>query len=71
MIDKNKLKGHMQIVGLTTVELSELLGMNVDTLRRKIRGDGDFSVTEILKIAKLLELESIEEIFFPEFYSCI
>lgn len=66
MINLNKLKAKRVEVGLTQVEIAELLGINFVTYQRKETGIRDFSIKEVIKLTDILKLtiEDVNEIFF-------
>lgn len=69
MFNKNLLKMKMVGAGITTEKLANLLGINSATLYRKMRGESDFSRSEIIIIRSILGLsaDEAEAIFFaPE-----
>ncbi len=66
MTDTAKLKYFIERSGLTQTKLAELLGITVPTLNNKVLNKREFSVNEIAKIQKILNisLEEKEAIFF-------
>lgn len=61
-----KLKKIMKEMGVGAAELSELSGIGLDTLYRRLRGESDFKVEDILKISNALGFDEnkILNIFF-------
>jgi len=59
-----KLKEIMKERNMTARELSELTGIALSTLYRRLRGVSCLSVGEIIKIADVLEISDIEDVFF-------
>lgn len=66
LFDKRKFKAQMILVGVTSKELAEKLGINESTLYRKINSDGNFTRTEINKLILLLRIDDPKEIFFAD-----
>ena len=58
-----KLKAARVELGLTQVEIAKLLEMPTSTYRKKEQGYSEFTVSEALKVSKILN-KKIEEIFF-------
>lgn len=61
----NRLKAKLVENGLNVERLAEKIGLNPDTVYKKIKRDG-FKMSEVRKIAEVLNLTSTElcEIFF-------
>lgn len=68
MINKILFKRTLKESGLNYKKLAEKIHMSPSTLYKRI-ADGNFRVTEINEMTKILPVESVEEIFFPEYYS--
>ncbi len=68
MYNEAKLRGKIAEARLSILELAQRLGMNPTTLHRKIKGETEFTRSEIYAISK--ELHCTEEetklIFFAE-----
>lgn len=62
-VSVNKLRGIMAERGYSAATLAKAIGMNVDTLRRKIRS-GSFYTHEAWAISEVLEIEDPASIFF-------
>ena len=60
-----KLKGVMAERGYSGTKLAAAAGMNVETMRRKLRS-GKFGIDEAEKISEILKIENPLEIFFAE-----
>lgn len=65
MIYLNKLQEFIQDSGLKKQFLAKQLEMKYDTFRRKLKGDSDFKVEELLKLCEILKID-IKEIFENE-----
>ena len=61
-----KLKKRMKEMGVGAAELSELSGISLNTLYRRLRGESDFKVEDVLKISIALGFDENEilNIFF-------
>ncbi|MBD9843860.1 helix-turn-helix transcriptional regulator [Enterococcus faecalis] len=57
----NRLKGLRAERGLTQVDMAKLLGMNPVTYRKKENGERDFTLREVAKAQKVLEID-------PQYY---
>ncbi len=66
MFDKNKFKAQIVLMGMTSKELAEKLGINESTLYRKVNNNGNFTREEISAITAILRIENPAEIFFAE-----
>lgn len=66
MFRENELKAQMARKGVSQEELAKALGINVTTLWRKIKADGNFTRNEISAIIDYLELEDPDSIFFAK-----
>ena len=66
MINKAKLRYHLEISQVSQDELANALGVNPTTLYRKMNGLNDFYRHEILLIKEKLDLSTDEmnDIFF-------
>lgn len=66
MTNTAKLKYYLEKNNLTQVKLAKMIGMSVPTLNNKLLNKREFSVSEIFKIQKILNLtlEEKESIFF-------
>lgn len=62
-MDISKLKGVMAEKGFSGAKLAEATGMNVETMRRKLR-TGKFGLDEAEKIADALRIDNPGVIFF-------
>ena len=65
-LNVNKLKGKMVEHQKSTEEMAKELGISYATLLRRLGEPETFTVSEVIKISKLLSLESsdIDAIFF-------
>lgn len=66
-MNNNKLRGMMIYNGFTTKSLAQVLGLSESQMRRRIRGEVEFTVGEIRDCCLALHLDhdQIMEIFFP------
>lgn len=66
MINKAKLRYHLEINQISQDELANVLGINPTTLYRKMNGLNDFYRHEILLIKEKLDLSvnEMNDIFF-------
>lgn len=58
-----KLKAARVENGLTQIQLAKLIEMPISTYRKKETGETEFTVSEALKVSKILN-KQVEEIFF-------
>ncbi len=58
-----KLKAARVENGLTQIQLANLLEMPISTYRKKETGQTEFTISEAIKVSKILN-KKIEEIFF-------
>jgi DNA-binding XRE family transcriptional regulator len=66
LFDERKFKAAMALAGVSQKELAQTMGIDVSTLYRKVKADGDFSRGEINTIIKVLHIENPEDIFFAD-----
>ncbi|MDD4095282.1 MAG: helix-turn-helix transcriptional regulator [Oscillospiraceae bacterium] len=68
MIKSNEVFGKIRSKGLTIAEAAEKIGMNPQTLSRKIKGDRRIFHDEITSIALVLGMTDAEvlDFFYPE-----
>lgn len=65
-MNSNMLKAQMIMSGITPRVLSEKLGINASTYYKKLRGDSEFTQSEICEIKHILSLSNdlVCSIFF-------
>ncbi len=68
MFNKNKFKSKVIEKGFSIAKIAELLGINQATLHRKVKGQSEFTRSEIqmLRLALNLDTKTIEDIFFAD-----
>ena len=59
------LKGEMAKRGISVSDLAEVLDSSEDSVRRRLRGDVEFDLTEIIKILDYFQ-STFEELFGEE-----
>jgi DNA-binding XRE family transcriptional regulator len=59
------LKKAIKKSGLKRKYIAKELDINYDTFRRKLKGDSDFKVEELLKLCEIIKID-IKEIFQNE-----
>lgn len=64
LFDEKRFKAAMALAGINMKELAQALGIDVSTLYRKIKANGDFSRSEINTIIDILRIENPQDIFF-------
>lgn len=62
-----KIIGTMRENNIIQEELAERLNMSISTLNQKLNGNADFKLTELRKIAEILEIP--EEKYFEYFFA--
>ena len=67
-MDPELLKYHAAKAGYSMTKLAATLGVNASTLSRKMRGETDFTRSEIVIIKKCLHLtlEEVDKLFFVQ-----
>lgn len=65
-MDTNLLKSQIVLKGQNVSGISNILGISKSALYRKLKGQSEFTRTEIVKLVNLLEIEKEKayEIFF-------
>ena len=66
MFDKRKFLAQITLRDVSKKELAEKLGINEQTLYRKINNDGFFTRKEINTMINFLAIENPAEIFFAD-----
>ena len=69
MVNINRLKSAMKDRGITVEQAAEYLGVNAATFYRRTSRDGEkFTVSEVGKLAALLDMDSatMQDIFFDQ-----
>lgn len=61
MINTNKVKARMLVLGITQPILADSMGMNTATLNAKIHNKRRIYVDEYLRLCNFLELNTVEE----------
>ena len=61
MINTNKVKARMLVLGITQPILADRMGINTATLNAKIHNKRRIYVDEHLKLCRFLELGTVEE----------
>ena len=64
VFDEKRFKAALALAGVSQKELAQALGIDVSTLYRKIKAEGDFSRAEINTIINFLHIENPKDIFF-------
>ena len=68
MVDKNLLKGKIVSSGYTQESAAKLMGISKNTLCAKINGHQRFYSDEVLRLCKILGIDTADElakIFYP------
>lgn len=65
-MDKYMILMKMRLKGITQTQMSELLGITPVTFSRKLNGQSEFKMSEIVKMAKALEVPASSKIFFSK-----
>ena len=61
-----KLRGRMTEMGFSRETLAEAIGMNYQSLCRRLSGATDFTLTELKTICKVLNITEPEVYFFEQ-----
>jgi len=59
-----KLKGLMMERGYSQSKLSQCLGITVQTFNAKLNGRSKFTLSEVVRIVDILEIEDLRAYFF-------
>lgn len=59
-MNRNLLEGLMKIRGVSKADLAAQLGINLSSLYRRLSGENDFSLSEIKKIQRILDLNTTD-----------
>lgn len=68
-MDRVRLEYEMKRKGVSTKDLCKSLGISVSAFYRKCNGTTEFKLSEITKIAEVLNLDSLKPIFFANIVS--
>lgn len=60
-MDVLKLKAAIVRAGYNQLKLADEMGMSKNTLNAKVNGKSDISLTEAVKLSKILNINTIEE----------
>ena len=65
-MNTNLLKGAIASNGITQKELAKIIGMSNNSLSRKIQGQREFTLGEVVSICKALNISEPADIFFND-----
>ena len=65
-MNMNLLKGAIASNGITQKELAKNIGMSNNSLSRKIQGQREFTLGEVVSICKALNISEPADIFFND-----
>ena len=67
----NRLKIIIKIIGIRRQDLAQKLGMSYSNLTRKLNGQSEFSIKEVLELQKVIGLDAdlCSDIFFNTQYT--
>ena len=65
-MDKNVLYYYIRRSGHSITTLCAVIGMSKSTFYRKVNGNGDFTLSEMMTIAEAVGVENPTEIFFSK-----
>ena len=65
-MNMNLLKGAIASNGITQKELAKIIGMSNNSLSRKIQGQREFTLGEVVSICKALNISEPADIFFND-----
>lgn len=63
-MNTNILKGKMVEKGFTQEKLAEAVGISTNSMSRKLLGERQFRLGEVVKICEVLEIDDPRDIFF-------
>ena len=63
-MNTNILKGKMAEKGYTQEKLAKEVGISTNSMSRKLLGERQFRLGEVIKICDVLDIEDPREIFF-------
>ena len=63
-MNTNILKGRMVEKGFTQESLAKAVGISTNSMSRKLLGERQFRLGEVVKICEVLEIDDPRDIFF-------
>lgn len=63
-MNTNILKGRMVEKGFTQEKLAEAVGISTNSMSRKLLGERQFRLGEVVRICEVLEIDDPRDIFF-------
>lgn len=63
-MNANMLKGKMTEKGYTQEKLAEAVGISTNSISRKLLGERQFRLGEVVKICEVLDIDDPRDIFF-------
>ena len=63
-MNANMLRGKMAEKGYTQEKLAEAVGISTNSMSRKLLGERQFRLGEVVKICEVLEINDPRDIFF-------
>lgn len=63
-MNTNILKGKMTEKGYTQEKLAKAVGISTNSMSRKLLGERQFRLGEVVKICEVLEIDDPRDIFF-------
>lgn len=65
-MNANVLRGKMTEKGYTQEKLAQAVGISTNSLSRKLLGERQFRLGEVVKICEVLEIDDPRDIFFTK-----
>lgn len=62
-MNANKIKAKIVERGMTQGEVAKMIGISPNSFSRKLLGKRDFSLSEVMSLCTVLELENPQDIF--------
>lgn len=66
-----KLRGRRAELGLSIADLAKIVGISEIAMARKLRGESEFRLSEVIAVSTALKLEKPDQIFFPKSFQIL
>lgn len=63
-MNANALRGKMAEKGFTQAQVANKIGISTNSLSRKILGKREFTLSEVIRLCNVLEIDEPKTIFF-------
>lgn len=62
-LNANKIRAKIKEKGMNQKEVAKLMGISSNSLSRKLLGTREFSLSEVVSLCEILELDDAQNIF--------